>query len=75
MVCLDSVVGIVNCYVLEGPGIEARWGARFSVHVRTGPGAHSASCTVGTGGKAAASTSPPALPWAFMAYARVNFTF
>ena len=34
---------------LEGPGIESRWGARFSAPVQTGPGAHSASCTMGTG--------------------------
>ena len=36
-------------YGLDGPGIESgREGARFSA-VRTGPGAHSASCTMGTG--------------------------
>jgi hypothetical protein len=27
----------------------SRWGARFSAPVQTGPGAHSASCTMGTG--------------------------
>jgi hypothetical protein len=32
-----------------GPGIELRWGARFSAPVQTGPGAHPASCTMGTG--------------------------
>ena len=41
----------------DGPGIESRWEARFSAPVQTGPGAHPASCTVGTGsfigGKAA----------------------
>jgi hypothetical protein len=26
-----------------------RWGARFSAHVQTGPGAHPASCTMGNG--------------------------
>jgi hypothetical protein len=26
----DSVVGIVTCYGLEGPGIESRWGRHFS---------------------------------------------
>ena len=37
-------------YYLDGPGIESRWGgARFSAPVRTGPGAHPASCTLGTG--------------------------
>jgi hypothetical protein len=29
--------------------IESRWGARFSSPVQTGPGAHAASCTMGTG--------------------------
>ena len=33
-------VGIATCYRLDGPGIKSRWGARFSVLVRTGPGAH-----------------------------------
>jgi hypothetical protein len=36
-------------YGLDGPGIESRWGARFSAPVQTGPGAHPASCTMGTG--------------------------
>ena len=36
-------------YGLDGPGIESRWRARFSAHVQTGPGAHPASCTMGTG--------------------------
>ena len=36
-------------YGLDGPEIESRWGARFSVPVQTGPGAHPASCTMGTG--------------------------
>jgi len=36
-------------YGLDGPGIECRWGARFSVPVQTGPEAHPASCTMGTG--------------------------
>ena len=44
-----SVVGIVTGYGLDGPGIESRWGARFSAPVQTGPGAHPASCTIGTG--------------------------
>jgi len=30
-------------------GIEPPWGARFSAPVQTGPGAHPASCTTGTG--------------------------
>jgi len=45
----DSVVGIVTRYGLDGPGIESQWGARFSAPVQAGPGAHPASCTMGTG--------------------------
>ena len=44
-----SVVGIATGYGLDGTGIESRWGARFSAPVQTGPGAHPASCTIGTG--------------------------
>jgi hypothetical protein len=44
-----SSVGITTGYGLDGPGIESRWGARFFALVQTGPGAHPASCTVGTG--------------------------
>jgi len=33
---------------LDGPAIESRWEARFSPFVQTGPGAHPASCAVGT---------------------------
>jgi hypothetical protein len=32
--------GIATRYGLNGPGIESRWGARFSAPVHTGPGAH-----------------------------------
>ena len=32
-----SSVGIATDYGLDGPGIESRWGARFSVPVQTGP--------------------------------------
>ena len=35
----DSSVGIATGYGLDGPGIESRWGARFSAPVHTGPGA------------------------------------
>jgi hypothetical protein len=45
----DSSFGIATGYGLEDPGIESRWGARFFAHVQTGPGAHPASCTMGTG--------------------------
>jgi hypothetical protein len=44
-----SVVGIATGYGLDCPGIEFRWGARFPAPVYTGPGAHPASCTMGTG--------------------------
>jgi hypothetical protein len=44
----DSSVGIAAGYGLDVPGIESRWG-RFFEHVQTGPGAHPASCTMGTG--------------------------
>ena len=44
-----SVVDIATGYGLDGQGIESRWGARFSAPVQTGPGAHPASCTMGTG--------------------------
>jgi hypothetical protein len=40
-----SSVGIATGYKLEGPGIEFRWGKRFSAPVQTGPGAHPAFCT------------------------------
>jgi hypothetical protein len=46
---LGSSVGIATDYGLDGPGIESQWGARFSAPVQTGPGAHPASCTMGTG--------------------------
>ena len=44
-----EVVGTATCYGLGGPGIESRWGARFSAIAQTGPGSHTASCTTGTG--------------------------
>jgi hypothetical protein len=43
-----SSVGIETDYGLDGPGIESRWGEIFPP-VQTGPGAHPASCTMGTG--------------------------
>ena len=45
----DSSVCIATRYGLDGPGIESRWGARFSAPVQTCPGAHPASCIMGTG--------------------------
>jgi hypothetical protein len=44
-----SSAGIAAGYCLDGPGIEPRWETRFSAPVQTGPGAHPASCTMGTG--------------------------
>ena len=45
----DSSVGIATRYGLDGPGIESQWEARFFAPVQTGPGAHPASYTMGTG--------------------------
>ena len=46
----DGTVGIAIRYGLDGPGIESQWGgARFSAAVQTGPEAHPASYTMGTG--------------------------
>ena len=45
----DSSVGIATRYGLDGPGIEFRREARFSAPVQTGPRAHPASYTTGTG--------------------------
>ena len=45
----DSSVGIATRYGLDGPGIESRWGARFSAPVQTGPGTHPAYSTKSTG--------------------------
>ena len=41
-------VGIATDYGLGGLGIESRWGRDFPPF-KTGPGAQSASCTMGTG--------------------------
>jgi hypothetical protein len=45
----DRSVGIATRYRLDDPGIESRWGARFSTPVHTGSEAHPASCTIRTG--------------------------
>jgi hypothetical protein len=42
-----SSVGIATDYGLDGPGIESPWGEIFLL--QTGPWAHPASCTMGTG--------------------------
>jgi len=41
--------GTATGYGLDGSGIECRRWRRFSASVQTGPGAHPASCTMGTG--------------------------
>ena len=52
-----SAVGIAIRYGLDGQGIESRWKARFAAPCQAGPGAHSASYTMGkeclSGSKAA----------------------
>ena len=44
-----SEIGIAAGCVLDGPGIESRWEARFSELVQTGLVAHPASYAMGTG--------------------------
>jgi hypothetical protein len=44
----DSSVGIATRYGLDGPGVESLWERDFPP-VQTGPGAHPAFCTMGTG--------------------------
>ena len=45
----DNSVAIPTNCGLGGPGIEYRWGARFSAPVQTCSESHPASCTIGTG--------------------------
>jgi hypothetical protein len=66
----NSVVGKAIGYELDGPWIESRGGEIFRL-VQTGPGAHSASCRMGTGsfpavnsGRGVTLTPHPLLvPW------------
>jgi len=44
----DSPVGVATRYELDGPGIESWWGRNFPLF-QTGPGAHPAVYTIGTG--------------------------
>jgi len=47
-VCVPSgSVSIATGYGLDGPGIESRWQRDFTP-VQTDPGAHPATCTMGT---------------------------
>jgi len=61
-ICLGTSFGkklrisLISCmllhkggYGLDGPGIESRWRWDFFAPVQTCPGAHPASCTMGTG--------------------------
>ena len=73
------MTAIATRYGLYGPGIESRWGARFSAPVQTGPRAHPASHTMGTGSflrvkqPGRGVDHPPHLaPRAFVAWYRVN---
>ena len=44
----NNSVDIATGYGLDRPGMESRWGAKFSAPVHTDPGTHPASCRVGT---------------------------
>ena len=46
---LCSSVGIATDYGLDGRGSNPSWGVILSAPVQTDPGAHPASCTMGTG--------------------------
>jgi len=66
-----SSVSIATGYGLDG--IESRWGRDFSAPVQTGPGAHPATYTIGTGsfpgvrcGRGVLLTTHPLLaPWSW----------
>jgi len=45
----DRSVVIAKDYELNGPGIECRWGTKFSATVQTVPGTHPTSRTMCTG--------------------------
>ena len=68
-----SSVGIATGCGLDGPAIESRWGARFSVPVQTGPGGHPNSCSMAHGsfpgvksGRGVTLTPHPLLvPWSW----------
>ena len=45
----DSVVGIATCYRLDGRGNRIPVGLRSFAPFQTGPGAHPATYTMGTG--------------------------
>jgi hypothetical protein len=45
----DSSIITQTSHRVASPGNEPRWGTRFSAPIQTGPGAHPASYTMGTG--------------------------
>ena len=45
----DGSVGIATRYGLDGPGTESRWRGDIFRTIHTGPGAHTAPYTIGTG--------------------------
>jgi hypothetical protein len=55
----ESVLDIATRHGLDDPGIESRWGSRFSASVHTGPGAYPASCTMGNGSPSRGKRSGP----------------
>jgi hypothetical protein len=61
----ESVDGIATRYGLDSQGIESQWGARFSTPIQTGPEAHPASYTMGTGSLSlgCGADHPPHLVW------------
>ena len=61
-----SSVSKATDYGLDGHGIISRWGEIFPP-VQTGPGAHPASCTMGTGSLpgVALTTHPLLVPWSW----------
>jgi hypothetical protein len=45
----DISVGIATRYGLDGPGIQYRWGAKFSATVQNAPETHPTTYKMGTG--------------------------
>ena len=45
----ERAIGVATRYGLDGPGIESRWGTKFSAPVQSGPGTYPASYIMGTG--------------------------
>ena len=61
---LCSSVGIATCYGMDGSRIESWLGwPRFSAPFKNGPGAHPASCTMGTWSLCQGIKRPGACRW------------